>query len=58
MKTKLLSSSRDYFIGAIVMSLGLIYNAFDRDVFGSIAFLISLLIFLCIAIYKYRKTPL
>ncbi|GIU44431.1 hypothetical protein TUM4438_15610 [Shewanella sairae] len=58
MKTKLLSKASDYFIGAFMMSLGLVYNLVEQDIFGSVAFSISLLIFVVVALVKLRKTSL
>ena len=55
MKSNLLSKANDYFIGALVLFFGLIYNVFEQDFFGVTAFAILATLFLLIGVFKCRK---
>lgn len=55
MKSNLLSKANDYFIGALVLFFGLIYNVLEQDFFGATAFAILSVLFLLVGVVKYRK---
>ncbi len=54
MKTNSLSNSSRYFMGSSIMFLGLIYNLIERDLLGSLSFLLLSTIFLSLGIINKR----
>ncbi|MDR8523152.1 hypothetical protein [Shewanella fidelis] len=56
MKTNLLSTSKDYFIGSGVMLLGLAYNLIEKDLFGVAAFSLFFIAFFGLALIKRKNS--